>query len=41
VALFVDRLNALADKHGSRFEPAPILKTMAKAQSESHRRFYS
>ena len=40
VALFVDRLNALAEKHGPRFEPAPILKTMAKATSESHRRFY-
>jgi len=40
VALFVDRLNALAEKHGPRFEPAPILKTMAKAKSESHRRFY-
>jgi 3-hydroxyacyl-CoA dehydrogenase/enoyl-CoA hydratase/3-hydroxybutyryl-CoA epimerase len=41
VALFVDRLNALAEKHGPRFEPAPILKTMAKATAASHRRFYS
>ncbi|MBO9469769.1 fatty acid oxidation complex subunit alpha FadJ [Endozoicomonas sp. G2_2] len=40
VALFVDRLDALAEKHGPRFEPAPILKTMAKATSESHRGFY-
>lgn len=40
VALFVDRLNALVEKHGPRFEPAPILKTMAQATSESHRRFY-
>lgn len=40
VELFVDRLNALVEEHGPRFEPAPILKTMAKATSESHRRFY-
>lgn len=41
VARFVDRLDALAERHGPRFEPAPILRTMAKAKSESHRRFYS
>ena len=38
---FVARLQALVDKHGPRFEPAPILKTMAAARSESHRRFYN
>ena len=40
VGRVVDRLQALAERHGARFEPAPLLKTMAKAQAESHRRFY-
>ncbi|MES1949949.1 fatty acid oxidation complex subunit alpha FadJ [Salinisphaera sp. S4-8] len=37
----VDRLQALAERHGPRFQPAPILTTMAKAKADSHRRFYS
>ena len=41
VARFVDRLHALVERHGPRFEPAPILKTMASARSASHGRFYS
>ncbi|MBS64031.1 fatty acid oxidation complex subunit alpha FadJ [Salinisphaera sp.] len=37
----VDRLQALAERHGPRFDPAPVLVTMAKASGDSHRRFYS
>ena len=40
VRRIVDRLQALAERHGPRFRPAPILKTMAQATSDSHQRFY-
>jgi len=41
VKVFVDRMNELAERHGPRFEPAPILKTMAGASSAEKTRFYS
>lgn len=40
VSAFVDRLNALRDLHGPRFEPAPILVKMAKSKAAKRQRFY-
>jgi hypothetical protein len=36
VSKYVDTLNQLADKHGERFKPAPLLVDYAKAG----RKFY-
>lgn len=40
-ASFVARLERLVARHGRRFEPAPVLKTMAAADKPSKQRFYS
>lgn len=40
VDAFVARLQTLVEAHGSRFEPAPILQTMAAAKGRSGQRFY-
>lgn len=40
VEAFVARLQALVEAHGPRFEPAPIVLTMAGATSPSGQRFY-
>lgn len=40
VQAFVERMDALAEQHGERFEAAPILRKMAKAKSAKGQRFY-
>lgn len=37
---FVTQLEQLAESHGERFAPAPILKEMAKARAKAKQRFY-
>lgn len=37
----VAKLDAFADQHGARFEPAPILRDMARARAKGKQRFYS
>jgi len=34
--VFVDRMNAWADKHGEQFRPAQILVDMAKTDKKFH-----
>lgn len=36
----VARLDAFAEQHGARFEPAPILRDMARARARRKQRFY-
>ncbi|EKX32693.1 hypothetical protein GUITHDRAFT_121133 [Guillardia theta CCMP2712] len=36
VSKYVDELNRLADKHGARFSPAPLLVDMAKQGKKFH-----
>ncbi len=36
VQVFVDRMNAWADKHGEQFRPAQILVDMAKTDKKFH-----
>lgn len=37
---FVTRLQTLVDAHGPRFEPAPLVRTMAAATTAADKRFY-
>ncbi len=37
----VAKLDAFADQHGARFEPAPILRDMARARARRKQRFYN